>query len=100
MLFPMHLKGNSMSYTVTTITGLTLQAHEDPPAAWELDHSDFTADGGVPGWDLWEAPQGWDCRFLRHLSTGLLYHDEDLYLIGWLDPDTEDIDLFDAPLDE
>ncbi len=95
----MHLRGNSMSYPVTTITGLTLLAPEDPPTLLELGHPDFAADGGGSAWDHWEFP-AWDCRFLRHLSTGLLYHDEDLYLIGWIDPATGDIDLFDAPPDE
>jgi len=88
-----------MSYPVITNTGLTLQAPEDPPSPDELSHPDYLDAAGGQAWDHWDFPD-WDCRFLRHLATGLLYHDEDLYLIGWFDPQTGSIDLFDAPMDE
>lgn len=88
--------------TQITITVLTSYGTKDllgPDRAPSAATSHLDAAGGRP-WDLWDAPADWGCQFLRHVETGLLYHDTDGYMVGWLDPDTGSIDLFDAPLDE
>ena len=88
-----------MTHRVVTYTGLRLQAPEDPPRRDELDHPDFLKADGSRDWELWAAPEGWGCHFTRHLSTSLLYHPDDCYLLGWWDEGKRHVDLFDCPSD-
>lgn len=88
-----------MTHCAITYTGLRLEAPEDPPRRDELDHPDFTHADGSRRWEIWDAPQDWDCQFMRHRETDLLYHPDDGYLIGWLHADAALIDLFDSPLE-
>lgn len=88
-----------MTVPVITCTGLRLRAPEDPPTRDELDHPDFLKADGSRDWELWSAPEGWECDFARHLSTDLLYHPDDRYLIGWWYAEEQHVDLFDCPSD-
>ena len=88
-----------MSVPIITCTGLRLRAPEDPPTRDELDHPDFLKADGSRDWELWSAPEGWGCDFARHLSTDLLYHPDDSYLIGWWHAEEQHVDLFDCPSD-